>query len=74
MGLRLSLEVRQRLTWVSLMGCCRDKGIDARVVVEAIDREEIKTGMRGPVEVSVDRVTHPVVADDIPEFAQEGAV
>nr|GEU48244.1 hypothetical protein [Tanacetum cinerariifolium] len=26
--------------------------IDARIVVEAIDREEIKTGMRGPVEVT----------------------
>ncbi|GKC55737.1 hypothetical protein Tco_1083335 [Tanacetum coccineum] len=32
------------------------------------------TGVRGPVEVRVDRVTHPVVADDIPEPAQEGAV
>ncbi|GJU53423.1 putative reverse transcriptase domain-containing protein [Tanacetum coccineum] len=52
----------------------RDKGVDARVVVEAIDREEIKTGVRGPVEVRVDRVTHPVVADDIPKPAQEGAV
>ncbi|GJS30197.1 putative reverse transcriptase domain-containing protein [Tanacetum coccineum] len=52
----------------------RDRGIDARVVVEAIDREEIETGVRGPVKVRVDRVTHPVVADDIPESAQEGAV
>ncbi|GJV04946.1 hypothetical protein Tco_1338515 [Tanacetum coccineum] len=52
----------------------RDRGIDARVVVEAIHREEIETGVRGPVEVRVDRVTHPVVADDIPEPAQEGAV
>ncbi|GKC20621.1 putative reverse transcriptase domain-containing protein [Tanacetum coccineum] len=50
----------------------RDRGIDARVVVEAIDREDIKTGMRGPVEVRVDIVTHPVVVDDIPEPAQEG--
>ncbi|GJW76823.1 hypothetical protein Tco_0138505 [Tanacetum coccineum] len=41
---------------------------------KAIDREEIETGMRGPVEVRVDRVTHPVVADDIPELAQEGVV
>ncbi|GJT42198.1 hypothetical protein Tco_0942063 [Tanacetum coccineum] len=28
----------------------RDRGIDARVVVEAIDRDEIETGVRGPVE------------------------
>ncbi|GJZ29634.1 hypothetical protein Tco_0574281 [Tanacetum coccineum] len=52
----------------------RDRGIDARVVVKAIDREEIETGVRGPVEDRVDRVTHPVVADDIPEPAQEGAI
>ncbi|GJX26064.1 hypothetical protein Tco_0232360 [Tanacetum coccineum] len=52
----------------------RDRGIDARVVVEAIDQEEIETGMRGPVEVRVDRVTHPVVADDIHEPAQDGVV
>ncbi|GKC15108.1 hypothetical protein Tco_1011890 [Tanacetum coccineum] len=52
----------------------RDGGVDARVVIEAIDREEIKTGMRGPVKVRVDRVTHPVVADDIPEPAHEGVV
>ncbi|GKE37156.1 hypothetical protein Tco_1460561, partial [Tanacetum coccineum] len=52
----------------------RDRGIDARVVVEAADQEEIETDVRGPVKVRVDRVTHPVVADDIPEPAQEGAV
>ncbi|GJV70793.1 hypothetical protein Tco_1490788 [Tanacetum coccineum] len=49
----------------------RNRGIDARVVVEAIDQEEIKTSMRGLVEVRLDRVTHLVVADDIPEPAQE---
>ncbi|GJW84793.1 putative reverse transcriptase domain-containing protein [Tanacetum coccineum] len=49
----------------------RDRGIDARVVVEAIDKEEIETGARCLVEVRVDRVTHPVIADDIPEPAQE---
>ncbi|GKB75344.1 hypothetical protein Tco_0942239 [Tanacetum coccineum] len=31
-------------------------------------------GVRGLVEVIVDRVTHQVVANDIPEPAQEGAV
>ncbi|GJV18000.1 hypothetical protein Tco_1363323 [Tanacetum coccineum] len=30
--------------------------------------------MRGPVEVRLDRVTHPVVANNIPEPAQEGAI
>ncbi|GKE24490.1 reverse transcriptase domain-containing protein, partial [Tanacetum coccineum] len=52
----------------------RDRGIDARVIVEAIDRDETETGVRGPVEVRVERVTHPVMPEDIPKPAQEGAV
>ncbi|GJT58240.1 hypothetical protein Tco_0993294 [Tanacetum coccineum] len=52
----------------------RDRGIDARVVVEATDREESETGTRGPVEVRVERVTHPVMPEDTPKPAQEGAV
>nr|GEV36199.1 hypothetical protein [Tanacetum cinerariifolium] len=53
----------------------RDRGIDARVLVEAVDRDEIEMGARGPVEVRVDRVTHPVIADDIsPRAQEEGAV
>ncbi|GKE64371.1 hypothetical protein Tco_1518532 [Tanacetum coccineum] len=46
------------------------RGIDARVVVEAVDREEIETCTKGPVEVRVERVTHPVVLDDIPKPSQ----
>ncbi|GKB12218.1 hypothetical protein Tco_0846141, partial [Tanacetum coccineum] len=52
----------------------RDRGIDARVVVEAVDQNETKTGVRGPIEVRFERVTHPVMPEDIPEPAQEGAV
>nr|GEY62780.1 hypothetical protein [Tanacetum cinerariifolium] len=52
----------------------RDRGIDAKVVVEAVDRDEIKTGVRGPVEVRVERITHRAMPEDIPEPAQEGAV
>ncbi|GKC22829.1 hypothetical protein Tco_1024979 [Tanacetum coccineum] len=48
--------------------------IDARVVVEAVDQEESETGARGPVEVGVERVTHPAMPEDIPEPAQEGVV
>ncbi|GKF10511.1 hypothetical protein Tco_0048437, partial [Tanacetum coccineum] len=51
----------------------RDRGIDARVIVEAIGRDEIETGVRGPVEVKVQRVTHPVMPEDIHEPAHEGA-
>ncbi|GJR24177.1 hypothetical protein Tco_0972704 [Tanacetum coccineum] len=52
----------------------RDRGIDARVVVEAVDRDETEMGMRGSVEVGVERVTHPAMPEDIPEPAQEEAV
>ncbi|GKB17245.1 hypothetical protein Tco_0851168 [Tanacetum coccineum] len=52
----------------------RDIRIDARVVVEAVDREESETDMRGLVEVRVERVTHPVMPEDTPEPAKEGAV
>ncbi|GKC47293.1 hypothetical protein Tco_1065015 [Tanacetum coccineum] len=52
----------------------RDREIDARVVVEAVDREESETGMRGLVEVRVERVTLHVMPKDTPKPAQEGAV
>nr|GEU36407.1 hypothetical protein [Tanacetum cinerariifolium] len=52
----------------------RDKGIDARVVVEAVDRDEIKKGVSDLVKVRVERIMHPVMLEDIPEPAQEGAV
>nr|GEY33326.1 hypothetical protein [Tanacetum cinerariifolium] len=51
----------------------RDSGIDARVVVEVVDRDEIETGVRGPVEVRVKRITHHVIPEDIPKPSQEGA-
>nr|GFC10186.1 hypothetical protein [Tanacetum cinerariifolium] len=47
----------------------RDRGIDARVVVKAVDRDEIETGVRGPVEFRVERITHPAMPEDIPEPA-----
>ncbi|GKD99089.1 hypothetical protein Tco_1382986 [Tanacetum coccineum] len=48
----------------------RSDGIEIDPKVQA----EIDECMTGPVKVRVDRVTHLVVADDIPEPAQEGAV
>ncbi|GKE75132.1 hypothetical protein Tco_1537173 [Tanacetum coccineum] len=48
----------------------RDRGIDARVVVEAVDQDETETGVRGPVEVRVEMVMHPVMPEDIPKPAQ----
>ncbi|GJX74928.1 putative reverse transcriptase domain-containing protein [Tanacetum coccineum] len=69
--LEIQAEIDECITYVDSL---RVRGIDARVVVEAVDREEIETGARGLVEVRVDRVTHPVVADDIHKPAREGAV
>ncbi|GJS65031.1 hypothetical protein Tco_0679595 [Tanacetum coccineum] len=50
------------------------EGIDDRVVVETVAREEVETSARGPVEVRVDSVMHPAVSDDILEPTQEGVV
>ncbi|GJW46626.1 putative reverse transcriptase domain-containing protein, partial [Tanacetum coccineum] len=49
----------------------RDRGIDARVVVEVVDQKESETGMRGPVKVKVERVTHHAMPEDTSEPAQE---
>ncbi|GKC41714.1 hypothetical protein Tco_1059436 [Tanacetum coccineum] len=60
---------------VAYADALRVRGIDVRVVVEVVDREEIETGARGPVKVRVDKVTHLMIDDDIPDPAQEeGAV
>ncbi|GJV93373.1 hypothetical protein Tco_1541186, partial [Tanacetum coccineum] len=70
-GLKTQAKIDECFTYADAL---RDRGIDARVIVEAIDREEIEMGMRGPVKVKVDRATHLVVADDILEPTQEGAI
>ncbi|GJZ66312.1 putative reverse transcriptase domain-containing protein [Tanacetum coccineum] len=67
----IQAEIDECIAYVDAL---RDRGIDARVVVEVVDQDETETGMRGLVEVRVERVTHPVMPEDIPEPAQEGAV
>ncbi|GJZ56448.1 putative reverse transcriptase domain-containing protein [Tanacetum coccineum] len=64
-------DLEVRLMLMLYADALRDKGIDARVIFEAVDRDEVETGTRASVEVRVDRVTHPVIADDIPEPAQK---
>nr|GEU97703.1 hypothetical protein [Tanacetum cinerariifolium] len=49
----------------------RDRWINARVVVEAVDQEESETGTNGPIEVKVERVTLPMMLEDTPEPTQE---
>ncbi|GJV27340.1 hypothetical protein Tco_1383788 [Tanacetum coccineum] len=64
----VEVEIDKCIAYVDAL---RDRGIDARVVVEAVDREESETGARGLVELRVERVTHPVMPEDTPEPAQE---
>ncbi|GJR37927.1 hypothetical protein Tco_1213611 [Tanacetum coccineum] len=74
-GIYINPEIQAEIDeCIAYADALRDRGIDVRVVVKAVDREEIETDVRSLVEVRVDRVTHLVVADDIPEPAQEGAV
>ncbi|GKA49351.1 putative reverse transcriptase domain-containing protein [Tanacetum coccineum] len=74
-GIDIDLEIQAEIDeCIAYADALRDRGIDARVVVEAVNREEIKTGVRGQIKVRIVRVTHPVVADDILKPAQEGAI
>nr|GEV70257.1 hypothetical protein [Tanacetum cinerariifolium] len=65
---KIQAEINECIAYADAL---RDRGIDARVVVEAVDRDEVETGARGIVEVRFDRVTHRVTSDDMPELAQE---
>nr|GEX26355.1 hypothetical protein [Tanacetum cinerariifolium] len=74
-GLDIDPKIQAKINeCVAYVDALRARGIDARVVVEAVDRDEVKTGVRGPFKVRVDGVTHPVIADDIREPAQDGAI
>nr|GEU56901.1 putative reverse transcriptase domain-containing protein [Tanacetum cinerariifolium] len=63
-----NLEIDECISYVDAL---RAGGIDARVVVETVAQEEVETSARGTIEVRDDRVTHPLVSDNIPEPAQE---
>nr|GEY97708.1 reverse transcriptase domain-containing protein [Tanacetum cinerariifolium] len=74
-GLDIDLEIQAEIDeCIAYVNTLRARGIDARVVVEAVDRDEVETGASGQVEVRAYRVTRPVIADDIPKPAQEGVV
>nr|GEV49005.1 hypothetical protein [Tanacetum cinerariifolium] len=49
----------------------RSRGIDVRVVTKTVARDETRTDMRDIVEGGDDRVTPPVVSEDVQEAAQE---
>ncbi|GJY00359.1 hypothetical protein Tco_0357377 [Tanacetum coccineum] len=74
-GIEIDLEIQAEIDdCFAYADALRNRGIDARVIVEAADREESETGTRGPVKVRVKRVTHPVMPEDTPKLDQEGAV
>nr|GEY94341.1 putative retrotransposon Gag domain-containing protein [Tanacetum cinerariifolium] len=49
----------------------RSRGIDVRVVAETVARDEVGTDTRDIVKGGDDRVTHPVVSEDVQEAAHE---
>nr|GEX02471.1 hypothetical protein [Tanacetum cinerariifolium] len=68
----IDLEIQAEIDeCIAYADALRDRGIDARVVVEAVGRDESKTGTRGPVEVTVERVTLSMMLEDAFEPAQE---
>nr|GFD26296.1 hypothetical protein [Tanacetum cinerariifolium] len=74
-GIEIDPEIQGEINeCIAYADALRDRGTDARVIVETVDRDEVETGTRGPVKVRVDRVTHLVTTDDIPEPAQEEGV
>ncbi|GKF75537.1 hypothetical protein Tco_0224981, partial [Tanacetum coccineum] len=54
---------------IAYAGALRAGGIDARVVVKTVAREEVETSAMGTVDVRDERVRHHVVSDDILEPA-----
>ncbi|GJW82820.1 hypothetical protein Tco_0155965 [Tanacetum coccineum] len=72
----IDLEIQAEIDeCIAYADALRAGGIDARVVVETVTREEVETSAKGTIKVSDDIVTHHVVSDDIPEPAQEeGAI
>ncbi|GJW33860.1 hypothetical protein Tco_0053892, partial [Tanacetum coccineum] len=51
-------ETSLRDDCIAYADALRDRGIDSRVVVEAVDREESETGTRGPIAVKIERRFH----------------
>ncbi|GJX70535.1 putative reverse transcriptase domain-containing protein [Tanacetum coccineum] len=70
----IDLEIQPEINeCIAYADALKDRGIDARVVVEAVDRDETETGVRGPVEVRVERegaveVTYETLGDLVLRF------
>nr|GEV94928.1 hypothetical protein [Tanacetum cinerariifolium] len=67
-GIEIDLEIQEDIDkCIAYANALRDRGIDARVVVEAVDREEIEMGARGPEEEVV-VVTYETLGDLVQRF------
>ncbi|GJZ37277.1 hypothetical protein Tco_0583468 [Tanacetum coccineum] len=63
-GLDIDPEIQAEINeCIAYADALRARRVNARVVVEAVEREEIEA--RGLVEVRVDRVTHPVAIENV---------
>nr|GEW91697.1 hypothetical protein [Tanacetum cinerariifolium] len=60
----VEVEIDECLAYTDAL---RDKGIDARVIVETVDRDEIETGVRGPVKGAIE-VTYETLGDLVQRF------
>nr|GEY68699.1 putative reverse transcriptase domain-containing protein [Tanacetum cinerariifolium] len=68
----IDLEIQAKIDeCIAYADALRDRLIDARVVVEVVNREESETGTRVLIEVRAERVTHPAMPKDTTEPAQE---
>ncbi|GKF10514.1 hypothetical protein Tco_0048440 [Tanacetum coccineum] len=65
-GPEIQVEIDECIAYADAL---RAEGIDDRVVVDIVVREEVKTSTRGPVKVRVERVTHLAVSEDVPKPA-----
>nr|GEW09441.1 putative reverse transcriptase domain-containing protein [Tanacetum cinerariifolium] len=68
-GINIDLKIQADIDeCIAYADSLKDKGIDARVVVEAVDRDEIKTGARGPIEEGAVEVTYKTLEDLVQRF------
>ncbi|GJU65971.1 ribonuclease H-like domain-containing protein [Tanacetum coccineum] len=62
----IDLEIQAEIDeCIAYADALRDRGIDVRVVVEAVDRDETETGVRGPVEEGAVEVTYETLGDSV---------
>ncbi|GKA01767.1 hypothetical protein Tco_0674432 [Tanacetum coccineum] len=63
--LKIQAEIDECIAYADAL---RDRGINARVVVEAVDRDETETGVRGQIEEGAVEVTYETLGDLVQRF------